>query len=75
MMQDRVDMKQSPAVPLLSHCHMLLLMALLFLCRAVAVSLVKGPSVLAPFASAHLVLASTVCSIFAKYALQLTLRL
>ena len=74
-MQDRVDMEQTPAVPLFSHCRMLLLMALLFLYHAVVVSLVKGLSVLAPFAFEHLVLASTVCSIFAKYALQLTLTL
>ena len=77
LMQDRIAyMEQTPAVPLLTHGRMLLLMALLFsldaafLYHAVAVSLLKGPSVLLLFAFEHLVLASTVCSIFAKYALQ-----
>ena len=78
LMQDRIAyMEQTPAVSLLTHGRMLLLMALLFaldaafLYHAVSVSLTRGPSVLLLFAFEHLVLASTVCSIFAKYALHI----
>ena len=58
-----------------THARMLLLMATLFaldaafLYHAVSVSLLRGPSVLLLFAFEYLILASTVCATFSKYAL------
>jgi E3 ubiquitin-protein ligase synoviolin len=76
LMQDRVAyMEQSPAVSYLTHGRMLVLMALLFtldcafLHHAVGTSLRRGPSVLLLFAFEYLILASTVCATFSKYAL------
>ena len=76
LMQDRISyMEQTPAVPIATHGRMLFLMALLFaldtsfLYHAVSVSLKRGPSVLLLFAFEYLILASTVCATFSKYAL------
>ena len=78
LMQDRISyMEQTPAVPLRTHARMLFLMALLFaldssfLYHAVSVSLKRGPSVLLLFAFEYLILASTVCATFSKYALHI----
>ena len=78
LMQDRISyMEQTPAVPLTTHARMLLLMAILFaldgafLYHAVSISVKRGPSVLLLFAFEHLILASTVCSTFSKYALHI----
>lgn len=76
LMQDRVSyMEQSPATSYATHARMLCLMALLFtldcafLHHAIGTSLLHGPSVLLLFAFEYLILASTVCSTFSKYAL------
>jgi len=76
IMQDRIAfMEQTPAVPLLSHARMLILMAILgalditFLFHALSVSFVKGPSVLLLFAFEYLILTFTVTATFSKYAL------
>ena len=78
LLQDRVAfMEQTPAVRLFTHARMLLLMATLFaldaafLYHAVSVSLLRGPSVLLLFAFEYLILASTVCATFSKYALHI----
>lgn len=78
LMQDRISyMEQTPAVPLMTHARMLLLMAILFaldsafLYHAVSISIQQAPSVLLLFAFEHLILASTVCSTFSKYALHI----
>ena len=75
LMQDRVSyMEQSPATSYATHARMLCLMALLFtldcafLHHAIGTSLLHGPSVLLLFAFEYLILASTVCSTFSKYA-------
>jgi E3 ubiquitin-protein ligase synoviolin len=76
LLQDRVAyMEQSPAVSVLTHGRILLLMATLFtvdgafLHHAVGTSLRRGPSVLLLFGFEYLILASTVCASFTKYAL------
>ena len=78
LMQDRVAyMEQSPVVTYMTHARMLVLMGLLltfdiaFLHHAVGTSLRTGPSVLLLFGFEYLILASTVCSTFSKYALHL----
>ena len=78
LMQDRVAyMEQTPAVPYLTHGRMVLLMALLltidsaFLHHAISTSLQRGPSVLLLFGFEYLILSTTVCATFSKYALHL----
>jgi len=78
LMQDRISyMEQTPAVPFTTHARMLLLMASLFafdgafLYHAISISIQRGPSVLILFAFEHLILASTVCATFSKYALHI----
>merc|ERR1740117_2844484 len=78
LMQDRISyMEQTPAVSLVTHGRMLVLMATLFvvdfsfLYFAISNSLLQGPSVLLLFAFEYLILASTVGSTFSKYMLYL----